>query len=212
MFSYEIGATAGETITITVVGINGFDPRVTLNDSKGRTLAENDDHGTGDSTIGRFDSRIADFTFAAGGSFTIVISGYDNTGGDFTLEIVRGGEQPVIDDGTDFQTLQETVNPNEAYAYELNAEAVMCTPSARSLDDALDTIIAIYDQADNLMAYNDDHGDPSEDLARVDSRVTRLIVAGTGRYFVEVSGYHGGGGEFDDPRTDRPECADERAG
>lgn len=198
VFSYEIGATAGETITITVVGINGFDPRVSLNDSKGRTLAENDDHGTGDSTIGRFDSRIADFTFAAGGSFTIVISGYDNTGGDFTLEIVRGGEQPVIEDGTDFQTLQETVNPNEAYAYELNVEAGdVYTISARSLDDALDTIIAIYDQADNLIAYNDDHGDPSADLARFDSRVTRWIVAETGRYFVEVSGYQGGGGEFE---------------
>ncbi len=197
VFTSEFSAETGETVTITVRGVNGFDPRVSLTDSKGRTLVENDDHGSDDGSLGRFDSRIDGFTFVAGGTFTITISGYDNTGGDFTLEITRGGAVP-IDTEQVLETFQATVNNGEAYAYDLNAEeGDVYTISARSLDGALDPIIAIYDQDDNLAAYNDDHGDPSANLARFDSRVTRWIVPASGRFFVEVSGYQGGGGEFE---------------
>lgn len=199
LFPYAFSAEEGETVTITVFGVNGFDPRIRLVDSKGRVLAENDDHGTADQTLGRLDARIEAFSIVTSSVYTVEVSGFDNRGGDFTLEITRGtGSTPIEPRENALEVLQETINEGDVFTYALDARAgVVYTVSVQSLDDSFDPIVSIYDANDNLSAYNDDHGDPSADLARFDSRVTRWIVPFDGRYSVEVSGYQGGGGSFE---------------
>jgi len=195
-FTYEFDVEEGETITITVRGLDAFDPRISLMDSKGRLLAENDDHGTSDQTIGRFDSRIEAFAVRSSGKYMLEISGFDNTGGEFTLEITRGDVIPV--DEPEIETIQESINDGEVYTYTLQAqEGDVYTLSVRSLSDNYDPLVAIYDASDVLLTYNDDHGDALADLARFDSRIARWIAPFEGSYSVEVSGYQGGGGEFE---------------
>lgn len=195
VFAADFSAETDEIITITARGMNGFDPRVTLLDSKGRVLAENDDHGSGDVSLGQFDARIQNFTIPTAATYTVEVSGYDEAGGSFTLEITRG---EVVPTETAVTTLQESVGEQEVFSYAFDAQVGdVYTIRVRSTSSNFDPLVAVYDPSDNLAAYNDDHGDPTSDLARFDSRITRWIILLGGRYTLEISGYQGSGGSFE---------------
>ncbi|MBE2269590.1 MAG: PPC domain-containing protein [Anaerolinea sp.] len=201
-FTINIDAEAGERLTITVRGLDDFDPRVALINSKGRVEAENDDHSTGRGDLAQFDSLIEDFQISVGGTFVVQVDGYNGMAGEFTIELTRaaGGEEPgelPIDDPL-VETFEESVNDNDTFQHTLNAQAGdVYTITVRSQSEGFDPTLALYSDDEILIAYNDDHGNPDVDLPRFDSQIERVIIQEDGRYFIEVAGYQSVGGSFE---------------
>lgn len=212
-YTLDLELTQGDVLTITVRGLNNFDPRVALLDVKQRVVAENDDHGTNDTSIGRFDSRISDVQITATGTYTIEIAGFGGTGGDFEMTIeggTGGGVTPVVtpdvtpvasptaEPDTEVDVVTDTLAQNDVYIYVLEAEAGdVYTITARALSDELDTSLAIYNAENRFMIGNEDHASPVADLGVFDAQIERYVVPTAGRYEVEVRGYQGVGGDFE---------------
>jgi len=86
-FTTTIDLSEGDFVGITIRTVSGdLDPQVTLLDPQGRVVAENDDHGTSDSTLGAFDSRIGRTLVSATGVYTIEVSAYSGSG-TFTVTV-----------------------------------------------------------------------------------------------------------------------------
>ena len=70
----------GESVTIEVEGLRGFDPTVSVEDSSGDEIGFDDDGGS------NFDSEL-DVTLDEGESYEIIVRGFDGQDGDFRLSI-----------------------------------------------------------------------------------------------------------------------------
>ena len=232
-YTLDVELAQGDVLTITVRGLNNFDPRVALLDVKDRVVAENDDHGTDDTSIGRFDSRIENVQITAAGTYTIEIAGFGGTGGDFEL-MIEGGTggggvvvtpvatpdvtpvaSPTAEPDTEVDVVTGTIAPNEVFIYALEAEAGdMYTITARALNEELDTRLAIYNADNFFVAGNEDHAAVNDNLGIFDAQIERFIFSEAGRYEVEVLGYQGTSGDFDltveRVATGVPEITDEQ--
>ena len=208
-YRHELELEQGDVLTITVRGLNNFDPRVALLDIKDRVVAENDDHGTDDTSIGRFDSRISDVQITAAGVYIIEIAGFGGRGGDFELTI-QGGDivvtpavtpdaSPTAEpDDTEVDTVTDVIDPNGVFVYSLEAEAGdVYTISARALSETLDTRLAIYNSQDFFMIGNEDHASADAGLGQLDAQIERYIIPESGSYEIEVLGFQGSSGDFE---------------
>ena len=72
----------GAAVSITVAGVSGLDPVVTVLDAAGAQLASNDDFGA---ETGR-DARV-DLTVAAGVEITVQVSGFGSTAGPYLVTV-----------------------------------------------------------------------------------------------------------------------------
>ena len=84
---YTFTATAGQSVVITAVGQGGLDTYLILQDSNGKSLAEDDDSGGGSN------GQIK-YTFTAAGTYTIIVTRSGGQGGQtngaYTLKITDG--------------------------------------------------------------------------------------------------------------------------
>jgi len=68
------------TVGISVVGENGFDPTVSVEDSSGSSLGYDDDSG------GSLDSYL-DVYLEGGRSYSIIVEGFSGDSGDFRISV-----------------------------------------------------------------------------------------------------------------------------
>lgn len=96
-YRYTFEAAAGEALTATLRDTSGtLDPVLWLVAADGETVAFNDDHGTGDSTLDVFDARLRDVALMASGHYTLIVTDFTGQAGAFELVIARG-ETSVMD-------------------------------------------------------------------------------------------------------------------
>lgn len=209
-FDHTITAQQGDILTITVRSTdNILDPKVALVDSSGTILIENDDHGTDDTSLDNLDSRISNFTLPSGGTFTIQISGFGGSGGAFELTIERKGSSGVVPSATPLsaqtpgttatsQTVTGSINPNDTFTYELNAQAGdVYTITVRAISSEFDPRVSVYDPNEDFLFSNDDHGTAARDIDLFDSRISNLILPESGSYTINVNGYQDSAGDFE---------------
>jgi hypothetical protein len=209
-FTYTFNGRANQVTTITAIaGATGdLDPKVTLIGPTGQTLAENDDHTDSDPSLGSLDSRISGFVLPADGDYSVVVSGFANTSGAFTLSIERavaGGEPIVTPVGpvstpslnSEEVTVNGQIRAGETYIHQLAANAGdVYTIVVRGQGD-FDSRLIISNPDGLVVAENDDHNSDDRTLDTFDSKIENLILQESGTYTVEVTDYSGSAGSFD---------------
>lgn len=196
-----ISVTAGEILTITARDTSGtLDPKVTLMDSSGNVLAENDDHGSGDTTLDSLDSRITSFTAPSSGNYTVQVSDFFNNAGTAEVTIQRGSA-PVLA-ATPIPTNGEVIQGNLVASgrfsqpISLSAGEVV-TITVRDTSGTLDTRITLRDPNGVVVAENDDHASGDTSLDQFDSRIQNYVAPQAGTYTIEVVDVYAAAGSFE---------------
>lgn len=91
----------GETVTITAQnttsGGTGIDTVVELLNEQGVVLVSNDDHGSNDTTLARFDSRISNFSLPVGGAYFIRVTSFSGRDtGSFQVTLNKSGTPATL--------------------------------------------------------------------------------------------------------------------
>jgi hypothetical protein len=193
-YSYSIALTAGQVITISVRATdNTLDPKIALISPEGGAVATNDDHGSTDTTLSRYDSRIANYAVTADGTYRVDISGFGGIGGTFEMTIEQGGGagvEPTPPPREGVEVVRATITAGTPYEYYIDANAGdVITLTAQALQDTLDVDLAVYDLQDTLVDSNQEHGTADATLFFFDARINNLIIQQTGTYLIEVVGY-----------------------
>ncbi|MDE2991774.1 MAG: PPC domain-containing protein [Chloroflexota bacterium] len=181
VFAFEAEAGAIYEIDVTLVTL--ADSIVTLYDGAGQVLAANDDHG------GSLASRIYWKAPAAGDYYVEVAAVSSHDTGSYRLTIVSG----IADDHAD--TIGEAASitvggvvlgvvdyPGDADVFAFEASEGTLYRIDVSLVDLTDSVAALYDGAEQLLAANDDHA--GSNASRI---YWKAPVAGD--YYVAVTGY-----------------------
>jgi len=99
--SWAFTGLEGQVISLSVVGANGLDPVLSLSNSSGQTLTSNDDYAY----PGRSDALLQAITLPRIDNYTVTISGYGDTTGDYTLTMLPGyAERSEVDDFSDISS------------------------------------------------------------------------------------------------------------
>jgi hypothetical protein len=111
--TFDLELSAGETITVTVTATSGdLDPILALLDEGGDVVAQNDDI---DTDGGNYNSEFT-YTAEADGIYTIHITAFSETAGDFLLTIAYGdfssGSSDVGSDGDDSDSEGDEERPD----------------------------------------------------------------------------------------------------
>jgi hypothetical protein len=209
-FEYEFDAAAGQVVTITVRSLdNSLDPRVRLLNSSGDELAKNDDHDDDDDSLESYDSRILGFEIPDDDTYSLVITGFAGTGGDFELTIEGGDEpsevEPIDNNGNNNsnpdedepQVLEFSASGDDPYLHEFEAEAGDVYTFTLVATDGSDARMFIDDSDENNVVANDDHGTGSEDIGFTDSLIQNFIFQYDDTYTIYVDEATGEGGDFE---------------
>jgi hypothetical protein len=202
-------ASEGDVITITVKATdNQLDPKVSLLDSTGAELANNDDHDSTDSSLGPYDSQILNFTIPKTDTYTVSISGFAGIGGTFDLTIGSGGGgtnntnptpsplNPTQAPAEDRQFINGTVAAGDTYKYDLQAQAGdVYTITVQSTTQDFDPKVSIY-LGDTYIIDNDDYGSSDSTLQSTDARIYNWIFQEDGKYELDITGYQSTAGSF----------------
>ncbi|RMF80241.1 MAG: hypothetical protein D6737_08635 [Chloroflexi bacterium] len=197
-FTQNLNFNAGDVVTISVRGINGFDPFTSLRDAGGVVVAENDDHGTNDSSLAAFDSKIQNFTIPASGNYTLEVRGFGGAAGSFDVTVETGGGAAAAPAGSSSQVFNGSLEANGRFVQTitLNAGDVI-TVTVRDVSGTLDPRLEIFDASKVQVAANDDHGTNDPTLDALDSKVENFTVPTSGVYTLEVTDFFGAAGDFE---------------
>lgn len=186
---FRISLEAGETYTFTVYLPGGglSDSILTLRDSAGTALANNDDANT---SARLYYSEIT-FTASAAGTYFLDVTGFGSATGQYYVSSSR----PVDDDAGDTAATAATLTIGAAPVasqfeqtgdhdwYEVTLEAgtiyEFTTNSTGPLD--ADTTLTLRDANGNVLAYNDDS---SGTYSRI-----RFTATEDGTYYIDVGGW-----------------------
>ncbi|HVU14551.1 MAG TPA: PPC domain-containing protein [Phototrophicaceae bacterium] len=87
-YTYTFDAQAGDWVTITARALTSdFDPYVTLTSADGTVLIDNDDNGSDSGDLAYFDAKIPNYHITESGTYTVEVSGYNGSSGQFGLTI-----------------------------------------------------------------------------------------------------------------------------
>ncbi|HLU09464.1 MAG TPA: hypothetical protein VK003_07335 [Oceanobacillus sp.] len=106
--SWRYAAQSGEVVSFLVESASGdFDPVLTITDRAGNTLISNDDFAYPESR----DSLLEAITLPRTDTYTITVSGFNGTGGGYTLTAFSGFADIAISDGfdNDWQPLDDSL-------------------------------------------------------------------------------------------------------
>jgi hypothetical protein len=129
-YLYVLTAKAGDSAIISMIAKDELDPYLLLQDSKGQTLAEDDD------SAGEHNAQMT-YTFEEAGDYTIVATRFGQlsgpSSGEFTLTVKASGEEGTAvaastSEATTAATAESTSEPTEE-ATEETTEEVSPTPS-----------------------------------------------------------------------------------
>lgn len=212
-FRHNVMLFAGDRVTITVRAMdNLFDPKVALVDSANSALADNDDHGSDDPTLGRYDSRISDYLVRADGVYGIIIQGFAGTGGSFELTVERRPDEPGmppvpshsgqtqgldLTNGNAVETVDGSIGSSETFTHSLFARAGdVYTITARATNPNFDPQLTLRDADQRILIANDEHGTSDASLRFLDARIHNYIIESDGTYFIDVTGFRNSFGTF----------------
>merc|ERR1719285_1480429 len=190
-----------------------------IQDSQGDIVASGDDEGNcGRQTV------LEDVNLVEGSEHTIILSGYENANGLFSLEITCSNGDTILDD-TCVDTFlnpigiscDETVSENTANNCDSLAYFSLHIPNdARvtisTCDSDFDTMLLIQDSQGDIVVSGDDEGDCGRQTVLENAR-----LEGNSWYSLVLGGYQDANGRFsidvscgiDDDPTDDNICVDE---
>ncbi len=196
-FSYELDVNAGDVFTVTAHALaEDFDPVLAIYDEDGQLVVRNDDHGTGARDLNAFDSRIERYIFRDSGTYTIEVTGYRESEGDFELiiEFVTTGAPTGEGETTEYEG---DIRANGSYVLDLDLEeGQFVTITVHAAGEEFDPVVALLSSDGELLAINDDHGSGDRALNFFDSRITDFYIEDTGTYTIEIVGYNDTAGDF----------------
>ncbi len=207
--TFDLELTAGETVSITVTATSGnLDPILELLDADGNVAAQNDDI---DTEGGNYNAQFT-YTADADGIYTIRITAFQESEGDFLLTVAFGEATPV--DSETFTGAIQGSHDEVEFQIDLTEGAIaIITVTATSGD--LDPVATLYNPDNDEVAQNDDidteGGDYNSQItyqAQV-SGTHRLVVSayiGTGEFTVTVTeGVEVSQDDVEDSTDERPE-------
>jgi hypothetical protein len=108
--AWQFAAQSGEVLSLLVeAGSGDFDPVLTISDRAGNTLTSNDDYAYPETR----DSLLEAITIPRTESYTLTVSGFNGTAGDYRLTVFSGFAQIAERDGfgsdSDWQPLDESL-------------------------------------------------------------------------------------------------------
>ncbi len=179
-YTTTLSFNEGDVVTISVHATdNTLDPKLALLDSTGATVAANDDQTT-DSSLGPYDSQIANLTIPKTDTYTIQINGFAGIGGTFDLTIAYGtpGSGTTVvatpqfalpstpSAGNNVQTYSGTVNANDVYTTNFDGQAGdVYTITVQATNSDFDPRVSVY-LNNKWVADNDDYGTTDPNLAK----------------------------------------------
>ncbi|MEO8392040.1 MAG: hypothetical protein ABI700_03520 [Chloroflexota bacterium] len=195
-YTYDLQVTAGDVYTITVQSkTQDFDPKVSIYLGSDYVI-DNDDFGSSDPTLQSTDARIYNWIFDKDGKYELDISGYQNTGGDFTLTLDRvatGAPYGAADD----QVELGSVASSDTYSTNFDAqEGDWVTITVRTLTTGFDPYVSLLDGDGTVLLNNDDNGSSYGDYAYYDSLIRNYYISSSGSYTIEVTSVGDVGGSF----------------
>jgi hypothetical protein len=197
-----ITATAGEVLTISVRDTSGtLDPKLTLSDANGSTLAENDDHSSGDTALDSLDARIVNFLVTSDATYTIEVSDFFGNAGTAEVSVTRGSASapivatPVPSSG-EVMTGELVAGGRFSQTLTLDSGEVV-TITARDTGNTLDPKLILRDSNGVIVAENDDHSGGDTTLDSLDARIQNFIPQTSGTYTIEVIDVFGAAGSFE---------------
>lgn len=200
---YVIELDEGDGVIITAIAPDdsGLDTYLNLENEDGNEVAFNDDFEYPDST----NSRIG---FVAGddGEYTIIVSNYPDTAGDYelTIEYVSAdeAEEMSTDDSVDIEDIIGDPDlefdgfvdddDDDEYDIELDEGDAVVIIAEASSGSALDTFLTLLNEDGDEVAVNDD-AIPGEVF---DSQIV-YVAEEDGDYTIVMSNYPGSEGDYD---------------
>ncbi len=175
---------SGQEILLTMIGLDGLDPVLTLFAPDGSELARNDD-ARNDALPSVRDAQIMS-ALPTTGEYRVEAAGFSTSTGPFEITL----EFPSVLTATDeiTESVQEI-----AYDY-VGTAGQQIVINVRSVDDMMDPIVFIEDDAGNEIARDDDGGDGLDSLLEftipADGTYTVVVTSfGTryGRYSISLA-------------------------
>ena len=201
---------ARENVTISARALDAaLDTQLTLNALDGSQLAFNDDHGTANTALGRFDALIDAQPISASGAYELCVSGFAGSGGRYELSVTRrrsggliGSGSPTATPGSalpEIQTVTGEIASGEQFETSFEARAGdVFVITVRATGGDLDPQTGVFaDNENDLLFYSDDQGTANPDLAPTDAVISNLIIQEAGVYDVVVAGYRETSGPFE---------------
>lgn len=208
--THHFAGIAGEVVTIDVALVTGtgnLDTNITLLDANGVVLAENDDI-----ELTTTNSRIADFTLPATGTYSIVVSRYlgvdGTTTGDYTLTLTlvsgtdpttTGSEPPpiagvdtgdaiVLVYGASVEGTLDSTTYEVVYTFVGQAGDVVTIAMEADKDNGnLDSTLMLLDaEGSTILAFNDDY-----DFSSLDARIEGFVLPADGPYLIIATRFDG---------------------
>jgi hypothetical protein len=183
---WTFAGQANQTVNITVVAT--FDSTVLLLDARGVELDFNDDY-QGSTT----ESRLVNIRLSSSGTYTIVVSSYNNTsGGSYTLRLAQATASTTPTTTTSSvstantiasgQTVSGTVpvGSNQRWTFSGQAGRVVNITVAATFDSTV-TLLGVSGQQ---LAFNDDYTDVG------DSRILNFTLSANGAYTIVVGSFN----------------------
>jgi hypothetical protein len=201
---YSYTATFTATVTISLCGNSNYDTKLYVFENTAyNTVGCNDDACSTPSLPFPFASRIDACNFTAGNTYYIVVDGYGNNSGSYTLDITGPAEctpdftvdGPGTWTGTTCGAGNDSpLRPSEDHIYEVNlSEAGNWTFSLCNSGDMWDTYLYVGSTAcSGDLGFNDDYCGPM-------SQAT-VPIPEPGTYYVTIEGF--GAGDCGDYQLD----------
>jgi hypothetical protein len=92
--TWTLNGVEGQVISLNVVGSGGLDPRISIANSSGQVLADNDDAAYPDRT----DALLQAISLPRIDTYTITVGSYGDTTGDYTLTLLPGYAERALND------------------------------------------------------------------------------------------------------------------
>lgn len=221
--NFNYASNGGETITVTARSVvaGGIDTTLEVSNSNFSVFAYNDDHGTGNADLGRFDSQLV-VELPAADTYTIALGSFSFASGQVELTVTSeagvsgastsgastGGTSStttsssgnVVSHGGTLaynESVEGLVQDNAVYQIEFDGNSGdIVTITSNRTDNGFDSVLTLYLDGEEL-ARNDDHGTDNRGFARYDSLISNFRLPETGTYTIEVRGFAYSGGTFE---------------
>lgn len=196
-YVYTFAAEAGDLYTITARSESEIsDLALALRDFEDGYVADNDLHGSSDTTLALTDARIHNVLIAADGEYTVYVR--DQSGGTvaFELTIAQTGtgiglevrdERLITSDLATGGVFEQTI--------ALDAGTAL-TVIVRGLTGTLDPRVSLISPSGEVVFDNDDNGAVGGRLGFYDSLINNYVVEEAGTYTIAVTGYGETAGTF----------------
>lgn len=177
--TYTLQAEAGQVVTVTLTS-EDFDSYLSILDSTGTAIAENDD------SIGT-NSGIQAFVLPAGTSYQILVESYsqhNNSGaetGAYTLSVVEQQIAHIEYTQSVSDSLTDTVMSQDYVFTGQEGDAVVINLNS----DDFDSYLRLLDSSGNEIASNDDSGNS------LNSQIGPYVLPATGSYTIRASSLGG---------------------